>query len=105
MCKSYLLGIKTSPSQIIPVGHHYHVFLVKRFDRERMKRRHFASAMTLVGLSDGNGAATGHGYLDIVEMMLDNCQNVEQNIEVIDVLLSTFALAIRMIISEITVFY
>lgn len=40
-------------------------FLVKRFDRIREKRVHFASAMTLLGKTDGASAADGTSYLDI----------------------------------------
>lgn len=40
-------------------------FLVKRFDRAGAKRVHFASAMTLLGKTDGASAADGTGYLDI----------------------------------------
>lgn len=40
-------------------------FLVKRFDRDGKKRIHFASAMTLLGKTDGESAADGTGYLDI----------------------------------------
>lgn len=40
-------------------------FLVKRFDRDGEKRIHFASAMTLLGKTDGASAADGTSYLDI----------------------------------------
>ena len=40
-------------------------FLVKRFDRQGSKRVHFASAMTLLGKTDGASAADGSSYLDI----------------------------------------
>ena len=40
-------------------------FLVKRFDRMGAKRVHFASAMTLLGKTDGASAADGSSYLDI----------------------------------------
>lgn len=41
-------------------------FLIKRFDRSGSKRVHFASAMTLLGKTDGVSAADGTSYLDIV---------------------------------------
>lgn len=41
-------------------------FLVRRFDREGEKRIHFASAMTLLGKTDGASAEDGSSYLDIV---------------------------------------
>ena len=40
-------------------------YLVKRFDRILSKRIHFASAMTLLGKTDGAYAADGTSYLDI----------------------------------------
>ena len=40
-------------------------FLIKRFDRMGSKRVHFASAMTLLGKTDGASAADGSSYLDI----------------------------------------
>lgn len=40
-------------------------FLVKRFDREGVKRIHFMSAMTALGKKDGVNATDGTGYLDI----------------------------------------
>ena len=47
-------------------------FLVKRFDREGKRRIHFASAMTLLGKSDGACAADGTSYLDIVSFINSN---------------------------------
>ena len=40
-------------------------YLVKRFDRILNKRVHFASAMTLLGKTDGASVAEGTSYLDI----------------------------------------
>ena len=40
-------------------------YLVKRFDRDSGRRVHFASAMTLLGKTDGASAADGTSYLDI----------------------------------------
>ena len=37
--------------------------------------------MTLLGLNDGDNANTGHGYLDIVDFILQNCTNVEENLQ------------------------
>ena len=43
--------------------------LFKRFDRDGSKRIHYASAMSLLGLQDGDNATAGHGYLDIVQFI------------------------------------
>ena len=37
--------------------------------------------MTLLGLSDGDNATTGHGYLDIVDFIIRNCTDVERNLQ------------------------
>lgn len=40
-------------------------FIVKRFDRDGDKRIHFASAMTMLGKTDGASSSDGSSYLDI----------------------------------------
>ncbi len=74
-------GIEVSESKLLELDGKHHIFLVKRFDRKEKKRIHFASSMTLLGLKDGDGATTGHGYLDIVDAILENSSNVEENLE------------------------
>lgn len=74
-------GIAVSESKLLEIDSKHHIFLVKRFDRNCKKRIHFASSMTLLGLKDGDGALTGHGYLDIVDAILENSACVEENLE------------------------
>ena len=75
-------GIKVAKTSVIAAGGHYHTLLSRRFDRDAAGRRiHFASAMTMLGLTDGCDAQTGNGYLDIVDFMLQNCCNVKDNLE------------------------
>ena len=75
-------GINAAQTEVLSVGEKYHTLLSRRFDRTTEGRRiHFASAMTLLGLSDGDNAVTGHGYLDIVDFILQNCTNVEANLQ------------------------
>ena len=50
-------------------------FLVKRFDRDGDKRIHFASAMTLLGKTDGASAEDGSSYLDLVSIIKSNGAN------------------------------
>ncbi len=58
------------------------ILLSKRFDRTADGRRiHMASAMTLCGLVDGDNANTGHGYLDIVDAMLQRSPKPERDAE------------------------
>ena len=63
-------------------GNDYHLILSKRFDRNNDGRRiHFASALTLLGLTDGDNASTGYGYTDIVDFIIQHGSNVEKNLE------------------------
>ena len=74
-------GVIAAETSVIPTGGKYHALLSKRFDRTADGRRiHFASAMTLLGLSEGSNAQTGNGYLDIVDFILQNCCQVEGNL-------------------------
>ncbi len=74
-------GVHAAETSVIRVGDRYHTLLSRRFDRScEGKRIHFASAMSLLGLTDGCNAGTGNGYLDIVDFMLQNCCDVEANL-------------------------
>ncbi len=44
-------------------------FLVKRFDRLEQRRIHFASAMTLLGKTDGADAEGGASYLELAQFL------------------------------------
>lgn len=55
-------------------------FLVKRFDRIGSKRIHFASAMTLLGKSDGANALNGTSYLDIASFIKSNGCNPKNDL-------------------------
>ncbi len=82
----HLLAVKArvnaASTKVLQTNDKYHTLLSRRFDRTQDgKRIHFASAMTLLGLNDGDNATTGHGYLDIVDFILQNCTNVEQNLQ------------------------
>lgn len=53
-----------------------HVFLIKRFDRDKVKRIHFASAMTFVNGIDGTN---DFGFLDIANEISMHCTLVEKD--------------------------
>ena len=75
-------GINAASTQVISTSDKYHTLLSRRFDRTDDGRRiHFASAMTLLGISDGTNASTGNGYLDIVDFILQNCTEVNKNLQ------------------------
>lgn len=74
-------GVLAAETHVIETDGKYHALLSKRFDRTgESKRVHFASAMTLLGLTDGCDAKSGNGYLDIVDFILQNCCDVEYNL-------------------------
>lgn len=64
-------GIDAAETRLLKLaGIKYHTLLSTRFDRTSDGRRtHFASAMTLCGLSDGSSADSGNGYLDIADVI------------------------------------
>lgn len=74
-------GINVAETRNIP-GIEYHILLSKRFDRTPKGRRiHFASSLTLLGLTDGDNASTGYGYPDIIDFIIQHGSNVEKNLE------------------------
>ena len=74
-------GVMAADTSVIATDGKHHALLSKRFDRTTDgRRKHFASAMTLLGLTDGCDAKTGNGYLDIVDFILQNCCDVEGNL-------------------------
>ena len=59
-----------------------HTFLTKRFDRNaKGERTHFASAMTLLGHTDGTNFQSGVSYLDLVEFISRHGAHVEKDLE------------------------
>ena len=75
-------GINSAETQLLTVDNSHHALLSKRFDRtEQHKRIHFSSAMAMIGLVDGDNFETGHGYLDIVDVIVQKCANVNNNLE------------------------
>ena len=74
-------GVNAASTSTIQVGQKYHALLSKRFDRlPDGRRKHFASALTLLGLNDGCDYKSGNGYLDIVDFILLNCRDVNENL-------------------------
>lgn len=74
-------GIEVADTKVLKAIGPYHTLISRRFDRTADGRRiHFASAMTLLGLQDGNNATDGHGYLDLVDFIVQHCTAVESNL-------------------------
>ena len=60
-----LCGLNVPEAKLEKFSSYGSTFLTKRFDRNGERRIHFASAMTLLGKTDGASAADGTSYLDI----------------------------------------
>lgn len=74
-------GINMAPSTILKFSSKHHTFLTKRFDRlEDRSRLHFASAMTLLGKNDGDDYSKGVSYLDLVDFINRNGEQVEEDL-------------------------
>lgn len=59
-----------------------HTFLTKRFDRTAKGARiHFASAMTLLGHTDGTDHTAGASYLELVEFIMKYGAQVNEDLE------------------------
>ena len=67
------------------VGTYYsrqHTFITKRFDRnEKGDRTHFASAMTLLGHTDGTNFQSGVSYLDLAGFIMQNGAQADKDLE------------------------
>ena len=62
-------GLNVAEANIEKYANRYHTFLVKRFDRKKSQRIHFASAMTMLGYTDNRDAHAGISYLELVEFI------------------------------------
>lgn len=74
-------GINMSECKAQKFNSNSYTFLTKRFDRDKEKRIHFASAMTCLGKVDGDNHATGVSYLDLAEFIVRSGSNVDADLE------------------------
>jgi len=75
-------GILVPEAKLIRFSGKHHTYLSKRFDRtEKGDRIHYASAMTLLGYSDGADYTDGISYLEMAEFLLQRGNNVTSELE------------------------
>jgi serine/threonine-protein kinase HipA len=75
-------GIQMAEAMIQKFSGRHHTYLTKRFDRTPTNKRiHFASAMTLLGHSDGIDYQDGVSYLHLAEFIMRNGAKVESDLE------------------------
>lgn len=72
-------GIEMAECEIKKINSNYHTFLTKRFDRTNEgKRKHFCSAMTLLGYRDGDEGAS---YLELANFLFEQGSNSKKDLE------------------------
>ncbi|MDX2362057.1 MAG: HipA domain-containing protein [Crocinitomicaceae bacterium] len=75
-------GINMAESKAQKLSSSYYTFLTKRFDRATDGERiHFASAMTMLGYTDGQDHEDGISYLEMAEFISENGANVSEDLE------------------------
>ena len=72
-----LCGLNVVDSKLYSFSKYGSTFLVKRFDREKTKRIHFESAMTLLGKNDGDD---GTSYLELASFIKSYGINIKDNL-------------------------
>ena len=74
-------GLNVAVSRIQKFSSNYNTFFTKRFDRtEDGERIHYASAMTMLGYTDGTDFHDGVSYLEIAEFLTNNGADVETDL-------------------------
>ena len=77
-------GLDIAEARVERFGKRHHTFITKRFDRGRSDgnrtRRHFASAMTMLGYTDGTDFSDGASYLEIVEFLMQHGAIVDSDL-------------------------
>jgi serine/threonine-protein kinase HipA len=74
-------GLDIAEGMTKKINSKYHTFLTKRFDRTKKNERiHFASAMTLLGYTDGTGQE-GASYLQLAEFLIRHGARVNEDLE------------------------
>jgi len=75
-------GLDVALAEMKQFNSQFHTFITKRFDRnEKGERLHFASAMTMLGYTDGAGSDTGASYLELAEFLMRHGADVNADLE------------------------
>ncbi len=74
-------GLNLAEARVERFANKYHTFLVKRFDREKSKRIHFASAMTMLGYTDNRDSHAGASYLELAEFLSKNGAMIKEDLK------------------------
>ncbi len=75
------IGLNVPECRVEKFSKYGNTFLTKRFDRKTNKRIHFASAMTLLGRSDGDNHSNGCSYLDLAQFIVQHGSSPNEDLE------------------------
>ncbi len=77
-------GIDAAEARMEGLGRPQHTFMTRRFDRVDVdgarKRKHFSSAMTLLGYRDGDSFQEGASYLDMAEFLMEHGADIDADL-------------------------
>ena len=73
--------LNVAEAKVEKFANQYHTFLIKRFDRNKTQRIHFASAMTMLGYTDNRDAHAGASYLELAEFLSKRGAKVNEDLE------------------------
>jgi serine/threonine-protein kinase HipA len=73
-------GLNIAEAKIEKFTERYHTFLVKRFDRNKNERIHYASAMTMLGYTDDRDSHAGASYLELVDFLSKHGSRVNEDL-------------------------
>ncbi len=76
-----MAGIEMSNAFVEKFGSRHHTFITQRFDRKVDCRIHFASAMTLLGYTDGIDFHDGASYLELAEFIMRKGAEPDKDLE------------------------
>ena len=74
-------GLSVAEAKLEKFANQYHTFLVKRFDRNKSQRIHFASAMTMLGYTDNRDEHSGASYLELADFLSNNGARINGDLE------------------------
>lgn len=74
-------GLNIAEAKAERFANKYHTFLVKRFDRNKTQRIHFASAMTMLGYTDNRDEHASVSYLELVEFLSKQGARIKEDLE------------------------
>jgi serine/threonine-protein kinase HipA len=74
-------GLQVAEGRAQRFNSRHHTYLSRRFDRTAAgERRHFASAMTLLGYQDGTSHQDGASYLELAELLMTQGASVAEDL-------------------------